>query len=69
MLLAATLNRALISEVNGWESCGVLVPPGCRVDNYAALLPAVGTLLPGMWRLGGAGCKVSFFLLIILDLV
>ena len=60
LLTAAALNKASIDEIGGWRSCGVLVPPGVRVDNPWTLLPAG---LVGMaWAVGARGCVVCFVL-------
>jgi hypothetical protein len=58
LLKAASLNGARFDEAGEWGSCGVLVPPGKRVDNFWTLVPAgfVGML----GRIGVGGCWVSF---------
>src|SRR5580700_5416383 len=59
LLKAAALNSATFEEANGWGSCGVLMPPGKRVDNFWTLLPAG---LAGMaWMVGAGGCMVCLF--------
>jgi hypothetical protein len=64
LLKAAALNGATFEEANGWASCGVLVPPGKRVDNFWTLLPAG---FAGMaWRVGRGGCMVRCFCWILL---
>ena len=55
LLTAATLNHASIDEVNGWESCGILLPPGYKVDNPLTLLPA--GFFSVLWTVGIGGCQ------------
>jgi hypothetical protein len=57
LLTAASMNRAIFDEVEGWKSCGVLMPPECRVDNPWTLLPA--GFIPMLWKIGFGGCKVG----------
>ena len=56
LLTAAAMNHATFSEVGGWKSCGVLMPPGHRVDNIWTMLPA--GFLPMLWKVGIGGCQV-----------
>jgi hypothetical protein len=59
LLKAAALNSATFDEANDWASCGVLMPPGKRVDNPWTMLQAG---LVGMaWKVGRGGCMVCFF--------
>ena len=58
---AAALNGATFDEAHEWASCGVLVPPGKRVDNLWTLLPAG---FAGMaWRVGERGVHGTLLLL------
>jgi hypothetical protein len=59
LLKAASLNGASFDEASEWGSCGVLMPPGKRVDNFWTLVPAgfVGML----GQIGVGGCWVSLF--------
>jgi hypothetical protein len=56
LLKAAALNGATFLEANNWDSCGVLVHPGRRVDNPFTLLQA--GLIPAMCNIGISGIKV-----------
>ena len=58
LLIAAARNGASFHEVNDWESCGVLVPPAKRVDGLSGLVLAAGKIIPTLFGLGYAGCKV-----------
>lgn len=55
LLTAAALNHASLDEAGDWKSCGVLVPPGCKIDNPLTLLPA--GLLSVLWTIGLGGCQ------------
>jgi hypothetical protein len=59
LLKAAALNGGTFEEVGDWKSCGVLIPPGSRVDNFWTLLPA--GFLGVAWTLGVGGCKVCVY--------
>jgi len=61
-MTAAARNGASFDEVNDWESCGVLVPPKRNIGKTSALIPAAGTLIPTLFRLGWVGCKVAYSL-------
>ena len=56
LLTAAAMNNAIFDETEGWKSCGVLMPPGCRVDNPLTMLPA--GFIPMLWNIGVGGCQV-----------
>ena len=57
LLTAAAMNKALFHEADDWKCCGVLMPPGCRVDNPLTLLPA--GFIPMLWNIGIGGCQVG----------
>jgi hypothetical protein len=57
LLTAATINHAIIDEIGGWKSCGILVPPGHKVKNPFTLLPA--GILPTLYNIGFKGCQVT----------
>jgi hypothetical protein len=55
LLTAAALSHASFEEVGDWKSCGVLVPPSCKIDNPFTLLPA--GFLSVLWTIGIGGCQ------------
>ena len=57
ILSAAAMNDASFDEINGWKSCGVIVPPGCQVDSLGTLLPA--GFLSVVWSIGFGGCQAG----------
>lgn len=57
LLTAAALNKASFAEVDNWKCCGVLMPPGCRVDNIWTILPA--GFIPMLWNIGVGGVQVK----------
>ena len=59
LLTAAAMNNAVFHEVGGWRGCGVLMPPGYRVDNIWTMLPA--GFIPMLWKIGIGGCQVGGF--------
>jgi hypothetical protein len=56
LLTAAAMNNAIFDEAGDWKSCGVLMPPGCRVDNPLTFLPA--GFISMLWNIGVGGCQV-----------
>ena len=56
LLKAAGMNNAIFDDAADWKACGVLMPPGKRVDNPWTILPA--GFLPMLWNIGVGGCKV-----------
>ncbi|KAK0110444.1 hypothetical protein ONS96_002055 [Cadophora gregata f. sp. sojae] len=40
VLTAAALNKGIFAEADDFKSCTILIPPGCRVDNFWTLIPA-----------------------------
>ncbi|KAH8646380.1 hypothetical protein BGZ60DRAFT_424488 [Tricladium varicosporioides] len=54
-LKAAVLNGGSIDEVDGWKSCGVLLPPGCDIGNPFKVVQA--GFLGVMWTLGLGGIR------------
>ena len=56
LLTAAAMNNAIFDEADDWKACGVLMPPGCRVDNTWTLIPA--GFFPMLWNIGVGNCKV-----------
>ena len=58
VLTAATLNNGSIEEIDGWKSCGILMPPGCKVDNPRTLFQA--GFLSALWNMGFGGINVGF---------
>ena len=62
------MNNAIFGEVDGFKCCGVLLPPGCRVDNFWTLIPA--GILRLLWNVGISGCWVcGSFVAIILSIL
>jgi hypothetical protein len=57
LLTAAAMNEAILHEAGEWASCGVLMPPGCRVDNPLTMIPA--GLFSMSWNIGWQGLKVG----------
>ena len=56
LIKAALLNKALITEADGWKAASVLIPPESHIENVWTLLPA--GILSVLWRIGFSGCKV-----------
>lgn len=56
LLSAAALNQATFDEAEDWKSCGVLMPPGFRVDNPLTIIQA--GFFQMMWNIGIQGCQV-----------
>jgi hypothetical protein len=56
LLTAAAMNHGKFDEAGDWKACGVLMPPGYRVDNPWTILPA--GFIPLLWKIGVGGCKV-----------
>ncbi|KAL2831472.1 hypothetical protein BDW59DRAFT_182128 [Aspergillus cavernicola] len=52
---AALLNGGVITEVNGWQTAGIMLPPGRSVDNPWTIIPAAFGFLGVLWRIGFAG--------------
>lgn len=65
LVSAAALNHASIEEVDDWKSCGVLVPPGYKIDNPFTLLPA--GFLSVLWTIGIGGCQACLRILPLLQ--
>ncbi|KAJ5697023.1 hypothetical protein N7536_007435 [Penicillium majusculum] len=55
LIKSALLNRAVITEADGWKSASVLIPPGGYIDNVWTLLWA--GFLGVLWKMGLAGIK------------
>jgi hypothetical protein len=51
------MNHGEFAEADDWKCCGVLMPPGSRVDNTWTLLPA--GFIPMLWNIGVRGCQVG----------
>jgi hypothetical protein len=60
LLTAAAMNGGRFDEADGWKACGVLIPPGHRVDNPWTFLPA--GFLSMLWKVGISGCRVRYSL-------
>ena len=58
LLTAAAMNKAIFHEADDWKVCGVLMPPGRRVDNPMTIMQA--GFLPVLWNIGLKGCQVNF---------
>jgi hypothetical protein len=58
LLTGAALNEATFSEINGFKSCLVVMPPGKRVDNPRTMVQA--GLFQMMGNVGWGPCSVSF---------
>ncbi|KAL2257509.1 hypothetical protein VTK26DRAFT_85 [Humicola hyalothermophila] len=56
---AASLNKAIFLEVDGFGCAAVLMPPGCRVDNPWTMIPA--GLIPSIFHLGLGYFKRALF--------
>lgn len=56
LLTAAALNHASFHEIGDWQSAGILMPPGARVDNPFTILQS--GFLSVLWQLGVSGCRV-----------
>ncbi|KAI9373494.1 hypothetical protein BJX61DRAFT_533073 [Aspergillus egyptiacus] len=54
---AALLNGGVISEVDGWKSAGIMLPPGKSVDNPWMIVPAALGFVKVLWRMGISGCE------------
>lgn len=61
LLTAAAMNQASFDEIDDWKACGVLMPPGCRVDNPFTIIQA--GFIPMLWNIGIRGCQVCFAVL------
>lgn len=59
LLTAAAMNKAIIHEAGEWGSCGVLMPPGCKVDNPLTMIPA--GIFPMLWNIGLQSLKYMLF--------
>lgn len=44
------MNNCILAEADDFKSCGMLMPPGCHVDNFWALLPA--GIIGLLWDVG-----------------
>jgi hypothetical protein len=53
---AASLNRGMFINADGFGCCAVLLPPGARIDNPWTMLPA--GLIPAIFATGLRGFKV-----------
>lgn len=58
LLTGAALNDATFSEINGFKSCLVVMPPGKRMDNPWTMVQA--GLFQKMANVGWGPCSVSF---------
>ena len=56
LLTAAAMNHATFEEIDNWASCGVMMPPGYRVDNPFTLLQS--GFISVLWQCGIGGCSV-----------
>jgi hypothetical protein len=56
LIKSALLNRAVITEADGWKSASVVIQPGGYIDNVWTLLWA--GFLGVLWKMGLAGVKV-----------
>ena len=56
ILTSAALNGAVFNGIGDWKSCGVLMPPGCRMDSIGTWLRA--NLFGMLWTVGFQGTKV-----------
>lgn len=56
LIKSALLNRAVITEADGWKSASVMIPPGGYIDNVWTLLWA--GFLGVLWKMGLSGVKV-----------
>jgi hypothetical protein len=56
LLTAASMNQAKFEEADDWKACGVLMPPGCRVDNPLTIIQA--GFISMLWNVGIGGCQV-----------
>ncbi|KAJ7368566.1 hypothetical protein DFH08DRAFT_762499 [Mycena albidolilacea] len=56
---AASLNRGMFINADGFGCCAVLLPPGARIDNPWTLLPA--GLIPAIFATGLRGLKRAIF--------
>ncbi|KAJ5401106.1 hypothetical protein N7465_011595 [Penicillium sp. CMV-2018d] len=59
LIKSALLNRAVITEADGWKSASVVIPPGGYIDNVWTLLWA--GFLGVLWKMGLAGVKRLWF--------
>ncbi|KAJ5788745.1 Acyl-CoA N-acyltransferase [Penicillium paradoxum] len=59
IIKSALLNKALITEADGWKAASVIVPPGRYLDNVWTLLSA--GFLGVLWRIGFPGFKRLWF--------
>jgi hypothetical protein len=57
LIKSALLNRAVITEADGWKAASVIVPPGHSIDNAWTLL--CSGFLSVLWKIGLPGLKVS----------
>lgn len=58
ILAAAGMNGASFDEADGWKSCGVLMPPGSRIDQLSTAILA--GFVSVLWSIGLGGCQVGF---------
>ncbi|CDM26315.1 Acyl-CoA N-acyltransferase [Penicillium roqueforti FM164] len=59
LIKSALLNRAVITEADGWKAASVMIPPGGYVDNAWTLLCA--GFLGVLWKIGLPGVKRLWF--------
>ncbi|KAI0403209.1 hypothetical protein F4802DRAFT_320853 [Xylaria palmicola] len=60
LLRQASLNNGVFLEAGGFGSCGLLMPPGSRLENPWTMLQA--GLVPALWALGPGTFKVRLWL-------
>ncbi len=56
LLTSAATNNASIDGIADWQSCGILMPPGCHYDGAWSMLQA--GFFPVLWAAGLEGCRV-----------
>jgi ribosomal protein S18 acetylase RimI-like enzyme len=59
LIKSALLNRAVITEADGWKAASVIVPPGHSIDNAWTLL--CSGFLSVLWKIGLPGLKRLWF--------
>lgn len=69
LLTAAAINHASIEEIGDWKSCGVMIPPGEKLNGGGAKMMLKVGFQNMLWRLrwGGYGVFIPSFVFLVIN--